>query len=83
MRQATGGNNPISATILVLGAGAAVAILAAAATLTVGSSSAQAKPEYAAQTGLPCGQCHANPAGGLPLKAFGKRFQDNGHKLKK
>jgi len=44
---------------------------------------AQAKPEFAAQTGLPCGQCHVSPAGGGKLKAFGERFKANGFKLKK
>lgn len=83
MRQSTGGTNPIKATILVAGAGAAAAILVAAAALTVGSRPAQAKPEFAAQTGLPCGQCHKNPAGGGPLKPFGQRFKANGFKLKK
>ena len=28
-----------------------------------------------------CGYCHVNPAGGGPLKAAGKKFQANGHKL--
>jgi len=42
---------------------------------------AAAKPEYAAQTKLPCGQCHVSPGGGGPLKPFGQKFKDNGHKL--
>jgi hypothetical protein len=50
--------------------------------LTV-STPASAKPEFAAQTGLPCGQCHANPAGGGKLKPFGEKFKENGFKLKK
>jgi hypothetical protein len=42
-----------------------------------------AKPEFAAQTGLPCGQCHVNPGGAGALKAFGKKFKANGYKVKK
>jgi hypothetical protein len=44
---------------------------------------ASAKAEFAAQTGLPCGQCHANPAGGGKLKPFGEKFKENGFKVKK
>jgi hypothetical protein len=43
---------------------------------------AAAKPEFATQTGLPCGQCHSNPAGGGKLKAFGEKFKANGNKVK-
>jgi hypothetical protein len=42
---------------------------------------ASALPQYAAQTGLACGRCHVNPAGGGPRNAFGKAFAANGHKL--
>jgi hypothetical protein len=52
------------------------------AALTV-STPASAKPEFAAQTGLPCGQCHSNPAGGGKLKPFGEKFKENGFKVKK
>jgi hypothetical protein len=45
--------------------------------------SASAKPEFAAQTGLPCGQCHVNPAGSGALKPFGQKFKANGFKIKK
>ena len=58
------------------------------AALTVGSAlvvaaprSAQAKPEFAAQTGKPCGTCHQNPAGGGALKPFGAAFKANGFKV--
>jgi hypothetical protein len=60
----------------------AVMTLLAAATLVVSSQQAVAKPEFAAQTGKPCGQCHANPAGGGKLKAFGEKFKANGNKVK-
>ena len=57
------------------------AVLFAGATALVGSTPASAKPEFAAQTKLPCGQCHVNPAGGGKLKAFGEKFKANGNKL--
>ena len=58
---------------------AAVAVLVTATSFA--SRPATAKPEYAAQTKLPCGQCHVSPAGGGALKPFGQKFKDNGHKL--
>ena len=61
---------------------AAALILSATATL-VGMTAANAKPEFAAQTGMPCGQCHQNPAGGGKLKAFGEKFKANGNKVPK
>jgi len=42
---------------------------------------AGALPAYAQQTGLACGRCHANPAGGGKLTSFGSAFQANGHKV--
>lgn len=48
----------------------------------VGTTPANAKPEFSAQTKLPCGQCHANPAGGGKLKAFGEKYKANGFKVK-
>jgi hypothetical protein len=71
------------ATTLVLagGAGLVAAVLVAAAALTVAPRTAQALPQYAQQTGLPCAQCHVNPAGGGKLKPFGQRFKAKGHKL--
>jgi hypothetical protein len=58
-------------------------VLLAGAAITMTPRQAQALPKYAAQTGLPCGKCHVNPAGGGPRTAFGKAFAANGHKLKK
>ena len=64
-------------------------VFAAAATLLIAGAmslaapqQANAKPEFAAQTGKPCGQCHANPAGGGKLKPFGEKFKANGFKIK-
>jgi len=73
---------PIRSRVL-LTAGIATAILATGMIILAGPRVAQAKPEFAAQTGLPCGQCHVNPAGGGKLKAFGEKFKANGFKVKK
>jgi hypothetical protein len=72
-------------TAAILGGVASIgfAVLLAGAAVTVTPRQAQALPKYAAQTGLPCGKCHVNPAGGGPRTAFGKKFAANGHKLKK
>jgi hypothetical protein len=59
---------------------------AAAAILIVGTMSlivsqpASAKPEFAAQTGKPCANCHVNPAGGGKRTAAGEKFKANGFK---
>ncbi|HEY2137338.1 MAG TPA: hypothetical protein VGH49_15710 [Xanthobacteraceae bacterium] len=71
------GRSRIAAATLV----AATAAAGLAAVITLAPQRATALPAYAQQTGLPCGQCHANPAGGGALKAFGKKYQDNGHKV--
>jgi hypothetical protein len=61
--------------------------VAAAAALILGLAvfalprPADALPSYAKQTGLSCGSCHVNPAGGGARNAFGKAFAANGHKL--
>jgi hypothetical protein len=67
--------------ILCGAAGVAAAVLIMGAAVTFSPRSAQALPAYAAQTGLPCGRCHINPAGGGANTAFGKAFGANGHKL--
>jgi hypothetical protein len=62
--------------------GASVAVLAIGGVLAVSAPrSANAKPEFAAATGKPCGTCHQNPGGGGPLKPFGEAFKANGYKL--
>jgi hypothetical protein len=48
----------------------------------IDSRHANAKPEFATQTGQPCGRCHQNPAGGGALKPFGAKFKENGFKVK-
>ena len=61
----------------------AAALLLSGSILLVAPQTAQAKPEFAAQTGKPCGQCHENPGGGGKLKPFGETFKKNGFKLSK
>ncbi|MGA7388453.1 MAG: hypothetical protein WCD13_09950 [Pseudolabrys sp.] len=73
--------NPGRTTGLCLAAGITTALFAGATFALVGTTPASAKPEFAAQTKLPCGQCHTNPAGGGKLKAFGEKFKANGNKL--
>lgn len=68
---------------LCLGVGVGAAILAAGTITLIAPNTAQATPAYASQTGLPCGKCHVNPAGGGPNTAFGKAFAANGHKVPK
>ena len=69
---------------IVFGAGGCILALGSFLTAVVlfTPRDAAAKPEFSGQTGLPCGQCHANPAGGGDLKAFGKKFKANGYKVK-
>jgi hypothetical protein len=59
----------------------AMATWMAATMLIVLPRKAAATPVFAQQTGLPCGQCHENPAGGGKLKEFGQKFHANGNKL--
>lgn len=68
-----------TACCLVMGVIAAVFVSGAVAVFL--GAPAHAKAEFSAQTKLPCGQCHANPAGGGKLKTFGEKFKANGNKL--
>jgi hypothetical protein len=73
----------IKTIAVLLGAGGVTtAIVLAGAAVTLTPRQAQALPKYAAQTGLACGRCHVNPAGGGPRTSFGKSFAAHGHKLK-
>jgi hypothetical protein len=74
-------SNPIKSAVLCLVVGFAVTILVAGTMVLMAPRPAQALPKFAAQTGLPCGRCHVNPAGGGPRNAFGKAFQENGFKV--
>ena len=56
--------------------GVVVAALAAVGALAVAAPrSANAKPEFTASTGKPCGACHANPSGGGGLNAAGEKYK--------
>lgn len=68
----------MTSKFFLLGMGSAAA--AAAAIILAGAltaSPAAAKPEFAAQTGKPCGACHANPSGGGKLTGAGEKFKAN------
>jgi hypothetical protein len=67
--------------LVVAVCGLAVAALVASVALVASPRDAAAKPEYASSTGKGCGYCHTNPSGGGALKAAGRKFQANGHKL--
>jgi hypothetical protein len=79
--KACGMSNPVlrTARCLVIGIIGSVLVSGIAAVFLV--APANAKPEFSAQTKLPCGQCHSNPAGGGKLKSFGEKFKANGNKL--
>jgi hypothetical protein len=81
MRNREYGLKSTTAIIFALAGAAAIVVIGGALWLT--PRPANALPKYAAQTGLPCGRCHVNPAGGGPRTAFGKAFAANGHKVKK
>jgi hypothetical protein len=66
--------------VTLLGAAPAALLLVGLA-VSVAPRPADALPAYASQTGLPCGKCHVNAAGGGPRNAFGNAFAKNGHKL--
>ena len=69
-------------TGLCLLAGITCAVLFSWAAAVFGAAPANAKPEFAAQTKLGCGQCHTNASGGGKLKPLGEKFKANGNKLK-
>jgi hypothetical protein len=69
-------------TLIAAGASALAITALVASALAISSHQAMAKPEFAQKTGLPCGQCHTNPAGSGKLKSFGEKFKANGFKVK-
>jgi hypothetical protein len=71
---------PIAGAVYGLAAAGAVVSIVGLATLA-GPRPAGALPAYAQQTGLACGRCHVNPAGGGARTAFGNAFAANGHKV--
>ncbi|MGA3309861.1 MAG: hypothetical protein ABSD08_14775 [Xanthobacteraceae bacterium] len=73
--------NLFGTTAVAMAAAVASVALIAGTAVTLSPRQAQALPAYASQTGLPCGRCHVNPAGGGANTAFGKAFAANGHKV--
>jgi hypothetical protein len=56
--------------------GAVVAAIALAGALSIAAPrSADAKPEFAAATGKPCGACHVSPSGGGQLTGAGEKYK--------
>src|SRR5262245_48253895 len=70
-------DTPVPGVIYVLAAGLLILGLAAFVNLRP----AAATSGFARKTGLSCGRCHVNPAGGGRLTAFGGAFAANGNKL--
>ena len=71
------GSGPLAAAVFGLaGALAAAGLVALSASRPAGALSS-----YAQQTGLSCGRCHTNPAGGGKLTAFGTEYAANDHKV--
>jgi cytochrome c553 len=64
-------------TVLAGAAGVAATVLIAGAALTLAPRQAAATPQYATQTGQPCGACHVSPGGGGKLTARGENFKKN------
>ena len=64
----------------VYGLAGAVALIVGLAAFAV-PRPAGALPAYAQQTGLSCGRCHVNAAGGGARTRFGNAFMANGHKV--
>ncbi|MGA7390305.1 MAG: hypothetical protein WBW99_20590 [Pseudolabrys sp.] len=71
---------PVSGVVYGLAGALATALIVGVAAFSV-PQRADALPAYAQQTGLACGRCHVNPAGGGARTAFGNAFAANGHKV--
>ena len=71
---------PVPGVVFGLAGALAMASIVALAAFTA-PQPADALPAYAQQTGLGCGRCHVNPAGGGARTAFGNAFLANGHKV--
>ena len=56
-------------------------ILVLTGVFMMASRQAQAMAACGQQTGLPCGECHTDSAGGGKLTDFGEEFKANGNKL--
>jgi mono/diheme cytochrome c family protein len=71
---------PVPGVVFGLAGALATALVVALAAFTA-PQPADATPAYAQQTGLACGRCHVNPAGGGSRTSFGNAFAANGHKV--
>lgn len=74
VRRATVDDTKVSTRFSLIAA-ASAATLIAGMMITFAPRTAEAKPEYAVQTGRACGACHQNAAGSGPLKPAGERFK--------
>jgi hypothetical protein len=83
MSDRDGSSGLIPMTMWAGAAGLAIAIVVAGAAVILSPRPAQATMAYTAQTGLPCGKCHVNSAGGGALTDYGKAFAANGDKVPK
>ena len=81
MNSQQGSSAFIPTTILCGAASVAAALMIGGVVLALSPRPAQSTAAYAAQTKLPCGKCHTNPAGGGPTNDFGKAYAANGHKV--
>jgi len=80
MLHVANGFKPIAVLAWIAG-GAVVTLLFAATIVVLAPREAAATAAYGQQTGMACGQCHMNPAGGGKLTTFGMNWQAKGHKL--
>jgi hypothetical protein len=66
----------------LLSGAAGILVIAGAVALAV-CAPASATPQFAADTGKACGDCHTAAAGGGPLTPLGTKFKANGNKMPK
>lgn len=71
---------PVGGVVCGLAGALAITLIVGVAAFSA-PQRADALPAYAQQTGLACGRCHVNPAGGGARTAFGNAFAANGHKV--
>jgi hypothetical protein len=74
-------SNQVSKSLMwFLSVGLAATMLIAGAIVIATPRTGAAKPEFAGQTGFPCGQCHVNAAGGGKLSKFGREWKSTNKK---
>jgi hypothetical protein len=73
----------LAVTVAALTATTAAAILLVGTMVVLLPRPATAKPEFAAKTGFPCGECHVSKTGGGTLKPYGLAFKANGFEVPK